>query len=330
MYKLKFYSKSIFEHFFIPDIRYRKRLSTIFSKTNDDEIKQALKRVNYYFKREDFFDLNDENSNTLSSLSCFNKSAYYYDIRSVLRYFPHEFKFNCWLRDVITVPDQPCFVKCRPIAENHENSAILKLNQVRHFRKIKDAYKYEEKLDKLVWRGSVHQRTWRSEFVKKLFNNSRCDVGALSGTAGIAGSQFEKRFLSINEQLRNKFIFSIEGADVATNLKWIAQSNSLCFMKKPRHESWFMENSLVPGFHYVLVDESLDDINDKIKFYQDNPDKAEAIISNLQKFYSQFEDTSSEVLVSLLVVLKYFYLSGQLSLERFGFGFLESDFLGSN
>ena len=83
-------------------------------------------------------------------------------------------------------------------------------------------------------------------------------------------------------------------------------------MKKPRHESWFMENSLVPGFHYVLVDESLDDINDKIKFYQDNPDKAEAIISNLQKFYSQFEDTSSEVLVSLLVVLKYFYLSGPI------------------
>ena len=35
-------------------------------------------------------------------------------------------------------------------------------------------------------------------------------------------------------------------------------------MEKPRHESWFMENSLIPDFHYVLVDENF---HEKAKKY---------------------------------------------------------------
>ena len=127
-----------------------------------------------------------------------------------------------------------------------------------------------------------------------------------------------------------KFIFSIEGADVATNLKWIAQSNSLCFMKKPKHESWFMENSLIPDFHYVLIDDSFDNVTEKIQYYLDNPNDAEKIISNMRTFYSKFENKSNEVLISLLVALKYFHLSEQLSIEDMGLGYVQNDFLGLN
>ena len=72
-------------------------------------------------------------------------------------------------------------------------------------------------------------------------------------------------------------------------------------MKKPRHESWFMENSLIPDFHYVLVDENFHDVSKKIQYYLDNPDEAEVIISNFQKFYSQFEDATSEMLIAIIV-----------------------------
>ena len=319
MYKFKFYSKSIFEHFFIPDMCYRKRLSTIFSQAGEEEIKQALKRVNYYFKRKDFFDLNDEDSNTLASLSCFNKSAYYYDIRAVLRYFPKEFKFNCWLRDVITVPDQPCFVKCRPIGKNHENSAILKLNQVRHYRSIKDPYKYEEKLDKLVWRGSSY-RKWRDEFVKMYGNNSHCDVGMINIKGTALDESFYKAPLSREKQLRYKYILSLEGIDVATNLKWIAQSNSLCFMKKPKHESWFMENTLIPNHHFVEINEDLEDVVSKIEYFTEHPEEAKVIVRNFQSHFCQFLELKNELLISLLVAVKYFFLSKQLSLNEIGLG----------
>lgn len=314
----------------MPNAFFRRELNSILESNNSLILKKVIPRVNYYFRRSTKFNPSGDEFISLRDLSCFKKSAYYYDLRSVLRYFPSDLKFQCWLRDVITVPDEPGFVKCRPIDQDNANSAILKLNQVRHYRKIDDRNSFSGKKAKLVWRGSVHQRGWRAEFLKKLHDNPLCDVGALKGTGGLAGNHYEKEFLSINEQLKYKFIFSIEGADVATNLKWIAQSNSLCFMKKPKHESWFMENSLIPDFHYVLVDENFDDLSKKIQYYLDNPHEAEVIISNFQKFYSQFEDDTSEKLIALLVALKYFYLSGQLSLERYGLGFLESDFLGSN
>jgi hypothetical protein len=330
MYKLKFYTKSIFEHLLIPDFVFRVRLPNFLAKADKKDVINAFKRVNYYFKRDTFFDLDDVDTETLSSLSCFDKSAYYYDIRSTLRHFPKESRFDCWLRDVITVPNNPCFVKCRPIGKFNDNSAILKLNQVRHYRKICDNSTFSKKESKIVWRGSVFQRSWRAKFIKKLIDNPFCNIGAVKGTGGILDNRFEKEYLPISEQLKYKFIFSIEGADVATNLKWIAQSNSLCFMKKPTHESWFMENLLIPDYHYVLVDETLDDIDDKIQYYLEYPDKAEKIISNMKKFYSQFEDSSNEILVSLLVVMKYLYLSGQLSFKDFDLGYIEGEFLGSN
>ena len=326
MYKFKFYSKSIFEHFFIPDICYRKRLSTIFSQAGEEEIKQALNRVNYYFKRKDFFDLNDENSNTLSSLSCFNKSAYYYDIRSVLRYFPREFKFKCILGDVASVPNAPCFVKCRPIGENHENSAILKLNQVRHYRNIKDPHIYEEKLDKLVWRGSSY-RKWRDEFVKMYCNNSYCDVGMVNIKGTTLDESFYKAPLSREKQLRYKFILSLEGIDVATNLKWIAQSNSLCFMKKPKHESWFMENTLIPNHHYVEINEDLEDVVSKVEYFTEHPQEAKVIVRNFKSHFCQFLELKNELLITLIVAVKYFFLSEQLSLNEIGLGAYSGDLL---
>lgn len=84
--------------------------------------------------------------------------------------------------------------------------------------------------------------------------------------------------MSITDQLKYKFVISLEGNDVATNLKWIMLSNSVCFMRKPRVESWFMEGSLIPNHHYVLLDDEFSDLEDKIDYYSKHTDKALAII----------------------------------------------------
>ncbi|MDE4959522.1 glycosyl transferase family 90, partial [Francisella tularensis subsp. holarctica] len=65
------------------------------------------------------------------------------------------------------------------------------------------------------------------------------------------GQPYNNGFLSIQDQIKYKYIVSIEGYDVATNLKWIMNSNSLCFMNKPKYETWFMEGTLIPNHHYV-------------------------------------------------------------------------------
>ena len=326
MYKLKFYSKSIIQQFLVPNLWFRKRLYSIFHKTSDVDMCRSLKRVNYYFKRKDFFELENKDSITLESLSCSSQSAYYYDISSVLRYFPQRFKFGCVLGDIASTPSNPAFVKCRPLSLQNETSAILKLNQVRHFRTLKDPISFDDKVNKLVWRGASYNQM-RDSFVKKYIKNPLFDIGITQGKSEFLGDEYQKPFLTFKDQLGYKFIFSIEGNDVATNLKWIAQSNSLCFMVKPKHESWFMEGLLVPNVHYVEIQENLENLPFKIKYYINNPKEAKKIISNLQNHYSQFTNQKEELLVSLLVAVKYFFLSKQLSLRQIGLEWMQGYFL---
>ena len=118
--------------------------------------------------------------------------------------------------------------------------------------------------------------------------------------------------MSINEQLQYKFILSIEGNDVATNTKWIMSSNSLCFMTKPKFETWFMEGRLKPNYHYVLVKDDYSDLEEKVQYYISNPAEAKNIISNANKYTAQFLDKKSEDWLNLKVLESYFKLSGQM------------------
>ena len=52
-------------------------------------------------------------------------------------------------------------------------------------------------------------------------------------------------------------ILKKEGVDVATNLKWVMSSNSIAVMPRPKIESWFMENKLIPEKHYIEIKEDL-------------------------------------------------------------------------
>ena len=70
--------------------------------------------------------------------------------------------------------------------------------------------------------------------------------------------------LNISEQLQYKFILSIEGNDVASNLKWIMSSNSLAVMPKPKFESWFMEGLLIPDYHFVEIKRDYSDLEENL------------------------------------------------------------------
>jgi len=72
--------------------------------------------------------------------------------------------------------------------------------------------------------------------------------------------------MTIDEQLEYKFILSLEGNDVATNLKWIMSSNSLAFMPRPKYETWFMEGNLVPNHHYILIKDDYSDLEERLKY----------------------------------------------------------------
>jgi hypothetical protein len=59
--------------------------------------------------------------------------------------------------------------------------------------------------------------------------------------------------VSRRQFLTYKYILSLPGNDVATNLKWLMMQNSVIVMPPPRVEGWLMEGLLEPYVHYVPI-----------------------------------------------------------------------------
>ncbi|MDX1812544.1 MAG: glycosyl transferase family 90, partial [Gammaproteobacteria bacterium] len=239
--------------------------------------------------------------------------AYHLDFKPLIDLFPTAYKFQYLFGDNVHIPDSPTFLKSRPIAEDYANAnaVLLKLNSVRHYFIPRDHTSFQNKKPLAVWRGIIN-REHRRQFVENCFTKSNCDIGNVGKSAEYA--HWKKSFMSISEQLKHRFVLSVEGKDVATNLKWILASNSLCMMTKPKYETWFMEGRLIPNVHYVELNTDYSDLEEKMAYYNTRPEEALKIIRSANAFVQQFQNPQREFLISLLVLDKYFSLSGQTSL----------------
>lgn len=234
---------------------------------------------------------------------------YYYDLKEHARYFPRHFNLAHVFGDVTSVPHIPSVVKSRPIQGDNKASILFKLDKLRHFQKLKDSVGFVDKRPLAVWRG-LNNNSKRLSLVKRYHDHSLCDVGFVGDAPH---DPWRKPFVPATEQIKQfRYIISIEGHDVATNLKWIMASQSLCMMPAPVYETWFMEGRLIPGHHYVQLRPDFEDLEDKIRYYEANVDEAMEIIRNANAYVSQFDDQSREKLLSLLVLYKYFAMTGQL------------------
>lgn len=304
--KIRYYL-SEFSRWPIPACFFRRKLPAYLEevKNRTDSI-HIHHRVDYYNRLCEHFSIID--GVRVGQFRDIKRSTYYFDTRRYLNYYPSHYQFNYLFGDVINTPETPAILKSRPIANDNQNSVLMKLNKIRHFRFINDRRLYSKKKDCIVWRGAVHLEHRRFA-VEAFYDHPQCDIGQTNKKA--KGVPWQKPFLSVGEQLQNKFILCIEGNDVASNLKWAMSSNSLVFMTKPKFETWFMEGTLIPGHHYVQIKDDYSDMIEKMDYYLSHPGEAEAIIHNANGHVAQFLDTRRESLISLLVLEKYFRLSGQ-------------------
>ncbi|MDO4230443.1 MAG: glycosyl transferase family 90, partial [Capnocytophaga sp.] len=186
----------------------------------------------------------------------------------------------------------------------NQNSVLLNLDKARHFVWVKNDKPFAQKKDLLIGRGAIYQQH-RFDFYEKYFKHPLCDLGAV-GNVGMTKPEWLKPKISIKEHLDYKFILSLQGNDVATNLKWIMSSNSIAVMPKPTVETWFMEGKLIGGVHYIEIKPDYSDLEEQLNFYIANPDKCLEIIENAHKHCEQFWNKNVEDLCSLLVLEKYF------------------------
>lgn len=295
----------------IPAFFYRRRRSSLLEKTSlwaDD--KAVNQRLNYYNKLDAVISVSEKSV----ALKEFNlgdyNSAYFFDTYEYTRYFNPHLKADFLFGDITFVPQVPSLLKSRPIDGDNRNSVLLNLDKFRHFNFINDRKPFEQKKEELVWRGHISwQKPERIQFLKQFINHPRCNIGNTNDWKETCEWQRDK--MTIGEQLEYKFILCLEGVDVATNLKWVMSSNSLAVMPKPKFETWFMEGTLIPGFHYVEIKDDFSDLDEKLAYYTDHYDEAWQIISNAHAYIKQFQDPMRERYISIKVLERYFRMTGQ-------------------
>ena len=299
----------------IPRCIYRHRLQRLLNDLTDEERRQVTARVDYNNQLTQPAAIS--NPFTVGSFR-FPYSQkqrftfYFFDMHEVVRYFPRHLRFCFLPGDVTHVPACPTFVKSRPIHGDNANSVILKLNKRRHFGWfVKNDKPFREKKDMLVNRTNwSNANPLRRRLHEQFWNHPMCNVGKLCMEADdIEMPPTVKPFMSIREQLDYKFIACIEGNDVATSLKWVMSSNSIAVSPPMKYETWFMEGTLIPNYHYIEVKSDFSDLIEKLEYYIAHPDEAEDIIRHAHDYVRQFTNKRIELATQLMVAEKYFKLT---------------------
>lgn len=236
------------------------------------------------------------------------KSRYSYDAARTLRYFPGQLKVDFFAGDIWENPSTPTIIRGRRLGKNADKAVILNLDRARHFLRPIDRIPFRQKRDELIFRGYTHGKPERRRFLEQWFGKPGFDLG---DTDAGHPSPWYKPPISIPKHFGYKFVLTLEGNDVASALQWVIASGCVPVMPRPTAEGWLMHSKLIPGKHYIEISPDFSDAGEKIAYYINHPEEAEKISMESRKFAEKFFDRRRELIISLLVMEKYFRLSGQ-------------------
>jgi len=274
-----------------------------------EDLQYIIERINYYclLTPEHIYDKEKWllESVELKHQKISPKKVYYFDAKEIARYFPDNLRWILLKGDITHVPDVPVIVKSRPLCQDIANSTILKLEKVRHFLFVNDFKPWCDKTNKAIFLGDIgYRKPNREVFMNRWFGHPMIDAGTTNLIP--EHPEWQRQKLTINEHLNYKFIMSLEGNDVASNLKWVMSSNSIAVTPRLTCETWFMEGTLIPNYHYIEVKPDFSDLEERLTYYIQHPEEAEAIIQHAHEYVDQFRDEEREKLIQLLVLKKYF------------------------
>ena len=185
---------------------------------------------------------------------------------------------------------------------------------------------FEDKKDTVVWRGSTtgkrHKIANRYDLVERYYNYDKhkidiafCENKVINNneTVGITRNIYEKEELkkyvkpamNIIEQLKYRFLISVEGNELASGLKWMLYSNSVVLMARPRNFSWIMENKLLPNYHYILLKDNFTDLEEKKDWCLNNLNLCKQISQNATQYMKQFLNIKNERKIEQEVIKLY-------------------------
>jgi hypothetical protein len=181
-----------------------------------------------------------------------------------------------------------------------EYTNLLNEDKIFLYNDNENVCKWEGKKSALIWRGSFTgangPRTLlttyidggpRMNVVKKYFDHNTSVIDVAFSDHGLNGQYIRTSFSSMADQLRFKYILSLEGNDVATGLKWMLLSNSVVFMAKPQIVSFLMEDFLVPFVHYIPLEDDYSNILEMVQWAQENDERCKWISDQATLYMEQ-------------------------------------------
>jgi hypothetical protein len=309
--KLKYYVRSYLREY-TPWVFSQCRLGRLLREVERrDDRDYIMQRADYYCKltADSSYDRRkwDEEAVRLSDQPMTGQKSYYFDAMEYARYFDGSLKWILRHGDITYVPELPIVLKSRPISDDNQRSVMLNLDKVRHFLFVDDQKAWRDKRNVAIFRGDLGiLKENRNIFMRRFADGQSAMVDAASTNCWEEHPEWQKAKLTIGEHLDYKFIMSLEGNDVASNLKWVMSSNSIAVTPRLTCETWFMEGKLIPNYHYIEVNDDFSDLEERLTYYIDHPEEAEAIIRHAHEYVSQFRDKQRERLISLMVLKKYF------------------------
>jgi len=254
----------------------------------------------------------------LEELKNINKNEWKFQHYHNLHNFIGNLNFNFLLnhKDLSHSVNIPTFVKSRNL-KLPKKSVILPLEDLYipsfYENILLDDIPFYNKLDNCVWRGANsgnfncnnREKASRYDLVYKYSNHKLFNIGLSYANYKTKNEYPAKNKLSLKEQLKYKFIISVEGNDFATNLAWIMLSNSVVIMPKCTVETWKLESYLIEYEHYIPVENDFNNLETQMNWCINNLDKCEQIAFNSRLYILQFFDKERELYIINEIIKKY-------------------------
>jgi hypothetical protein len=250
-----------------------------------------------------------------------HSNYYFKDMHNYLEIYKnntndHNIEYIFFFGDCVLYKFLPTFVKAKTI-KNSDFSVLLNLNTPRHVSMLRSIENYDipfhDKKNTVLWRGTgktAFESRLRKNMVSKYqnFNKNIIDINFTSiyDYDEELDDYIIAETMHYVEMLKYKFLLSIEGNDVATNLKWCLLSNSVVLMAKPKICSWFMEDILIPFEHYVPLEDDYSNIEEMYAWCMNNLEKCETISKNATEYMKIFLDEENEEYIITQVLKGYF------------------------
>lgn len=123
-----------------------------------------------------------------------------------------------------------------------------------------------------------------------------------------------KESMSLEEQLRYKYILDVDGGLGSSRKRWILQSGSVPFFQQSTVYQWY-EPLLTPWVHYVPVDRWFRNLVVRVRWARGNDRAAQEIVRNAEEFADKY--LSEDAIIEYVAILLQKYATLMKDVRRF-------------